>query len=132
RMAKAEERLREKESKQLAEAHILQAMNALTKGDRPAAIEALEQARAAARASQPIKLPEPYLWSRAEQDITQEPDALKVGWASLDKLISIPRAALSVIGAQSGHGKTTMMLNMLSHWGTLYPAQAFYFYSYEE
>lgn len=132
RMAKAEERLREKESKQLTEAHILQAMNALTKGDRPAAIEALEQARAAARASQPVKLPEPYLWSKVEQDITQEPDALKLGWASLDRLISIPRAALSVIGAKSGHGKTTMMLNLLSRWSTNYPAETFYFYSYEE
>ena len=132
RMAKAEERLREQDSKRLTEAHILQAMNALTTGDRPAAIEALEQARAAARASQPVKLPEPYLWSKVEQDITQEPDALKVGWASLARMISIPRAALSVIGAQSGHGKTTMMLNMLSHWSTLYPAETFYFYSYEE
>ena len=132
RMAEAEERLREKESKQLTEAHILQAMNALTKGDRPAAIEALEQARAAARASQPVKLPEPYLWSKVEQDITQEPDALKVQWASLNNLISIPRAALSVIGAKSGHGKTTMMLNLLSQWSLSYPAETFYFYSYEE
>lgn len=132
RMAKAEERLREKESKQLIEAHILQAMNALVKGDRPAAVDALEQARAAARASQPVKLPEPYLWSQVERDITQEPDALKTDWASLNRQIGIPRAALSVIGAQSGHGKTTMMLNLLSSWSTLYPADTFYFYSYEE
>lgn len=132
RMAKAEERLREKESRELAQSLITQATNALSKGDRSTAIEALEQARAAARASQPVKLPEPYLWSKVEQDITQEPDALKVGWASLDRMISIPRAALSVIGAMSGHGKTTMMLNLLSCWGSLYPSETFYFYSYEE
>lgn len=132
RLNEAEGRLREKESKRLTEAHILQAMNALTKGDRPAAIEALEQARTAARGSQPVKLPEPYLWSKVEQDITQEPEALKVKWASLSRQISIPRAALSVIGAMSGHGKTTMMLNLLSHWSTAYPSETFYFYSYEE
>jgi len=78
-------------------------------------------------------LPEPYLWERAERDITQEPEALRTGWASLNnKIAGFHRGALSVIAAPTGQGKTTLMLNLLACWSDIYPDEALYFYSYEE
>lgn len=133
RMAKAEERLQEKEAREHLGAHIAAAQAALGKGDRGGLLEALEAAGRAARGSGPAILPAPYLWEKAEQDITQEPEALRTGWASLDsKIAGFHRGALSVIAAPTGQGKTTLMLNLLSCWSDLYPDEALYFYSYEE
>ena len=132
RMDKAEKRLRERESRQQAEALLQQAGLSLGKGDRETTLETLQRAAAVLQQGRPAALPQGYLWSQVEQDITQEPEALKTGYHSLDSVLRLPRAGLSVIAAPSGQGKTTLMLNLLHNWSELYPQQALYFYSYEE
>jgi DNA primase len=132
RMDKAERRLRDRESRQQTEALLQQAGLSLGKGDRDAALETLQRAAAVLQQGRPAALPQGYLWSQVEQAITQEPEALKTGYPSLDGILSLPRAGLSVIAAPSGQGKTTLMLNLLHNWSGLYPDEALYFYSYEE
>ena len=132
RMDKAEKRLRERESRQQTEALLQQASLSLGKGDRETALETLQRAAAVLQQGRPASLPQGYLWSQVEQAITQEPEALKTGYPSLDGILSLPRAGLSVIAAPSGQGKTTLMLNLLHNWSSLYSKEALYFYSYEE
>lgn len=133
RLAKAEERLKEKESREALEAQLTAAGAALSKGDRGALLEALETAARAARGGGLAALPEPYPLEQLLADIEQELPALSTGWPSLDDTIAgFPRAALSVIAGPTGQGKTTLMLNLLARWSTRYPEERFYFYSYEE
>jgi DNA primase len=133
RMAEAEKRLREKESRQNVEAQLAAAGAALSRGDRAALLEAIETAGRAARGSGVTALPEPYPLERLLADIAQEPLALATGWPSVDaEIVGFPRAALSVIAGPTGQGKTTLMLNLLVRWSQRYPEETFYFYSYEE
>ena len=54
------------------------------------------------------------------------------GWTSLDQRgVGFYPGELTVIAGRTGHGKTTVMLNLLLHWLERYPEDRFIFYSYE-
>jgi hypothetical protein len=50
----------------------------------------------------------------------------------LDQLISVPQGAITVVAAPSGHGKTTLQLNLLTRMLKRYPDSSFAFFSYQE
>jgi replicative DNA helicase len=54
------------------------------------------------------------------------------GWRSLDRLeIGLNPGDLSVIAGRTGHGKSTVLLNILLHWLESYPEQSFLLFSHE-
>lgn len=77
-------------------------------------------------------LPEPYLLSDLEKDLSSMGDGLTTGYDSLDFYCRIPEGALTIIAGRPGHGKTTLLLNMLLNMVRRHEDRAFYFFSYEE
>lgn len=134
RLQKAEERLREKQSRELAESLIGKAQQALQQGDEAGYLDYLTQAQTAVKSRQGARLPEPKPLSSLLQKLKDRPEALPTGWSKLDEKLAIPMGAYSVISAKSGHGKTTFMLNLLANWLDMpaYKDKRFYFYTYEE
>ena len=54
------------------------------------------------------------------------------GWTALDQRdVGFYPGELTVIAGRTGHGKTTVMLNLLLHWLERYPEDRFVLYSYE-
>jgi len=54
------------------------------------------------------------------------------GWASLDSRdVGFHPGELTVIAGRTGHGKTTVILNLLLHWLETCPNERFLLYSYE-
>lgn len=79
-----------------------------------------------------ITVPEPYKVDDFLQDINKAQTGLKTGFNSLDKYLEISRGALTFVAGRPGHGKTTLMLNVLLNMVENYPDQNFYYFSYEE
>ena len=67
-----------------------------------------------------------------EARITNRPDALRTGIASLDKGIRIPVGAITLVAGRPRHGKTTFLYNLMLSMADVYPEKKFYFFSYEE
>lgn len=59
-------------------------------------------------------------------------DDLKTGFKELDRYMSVKTGAITVVGGRTGHGKTTMLLNMCLRMVKMYPERTFYFFSFEE
>jgi|GEM_PF-1801280 len=74
----------------------------------------------------------PYSYNEFVEETASEPDDLKSGIDSLDKIIRIPQSAITLIAARPSHGKTSLMLNMFYNMIGLYPEKQFYFFTYEE
>ena len=54
------------------------------------------------------------------------------GWRTLDRLdIGFNPGDLSIVAGRTGHGKSTVLLNILLHWLESYPEENFVLYSYE-
>ncbi len=54
------------------------------------------------------------------------------GWATLDSLdIGLNPGELAIVAGRTGHGKSTVILNILLHWLETSPDQTFLFFSYE-
>jgi replicative DNA helicase len=54
------------------------------------------------------------------------------GWRTLDRLdIGFNPGDLSIVAGRTGHGKSTVLLNILLHWIETYPDQRFFLFSYE-
>ena len=54
------------------------------------------------------------------------------GWRTLDRLeIGFNPGDLSIVAGRTGHGKSTVLLNILLHWLENYPEESFVLYSYE-
>jgi len=109
-----------------------QAAEIIAMGDTAEGASLLQKAGDALRQQEPAKLPEPYLLADALSDIINAPDGLPIYFKQLINAAIVPRAGLSIIGAKSGVGKTTLMLNLLSSWLESEKEKRFYFYSYEE
>lgn len=77
-------------------------------------------------------LPEPYLLADLEKDLSSMGEGLTTGYDSLDFYCRIPEGALTIIAGRPGHGKTTLLLNMLLNMVRRHEDRAFYFFSYEE
>jgi replicative DNA helicase len=74
----------------------------------------------------------PYSLVDLEEEIANHSEGLKTGWPAVDKLISLPQEALTIIAGQPSHGKTTVLLNLFINSIKNYPKKQFLFYSYEE
>lgn len=84
------------------------------------------------RASRGIKAPSPYLAEEFLSDIGQARQGLSTGYPTLDKVARIPAGALTILAGRPGHGKTTLMLNLLHKMMEADEEQrTWYFYSYE-
>lgn len=97
-----------------------------------AAIKRMEKAEVAREAIQSNDLPLPYTFQDLLKDLTQMKEGLKTGFSSIDALIEIPQAAITLIAGRPSHGKTITQLNLLVRMIKVYPEMKFYFFSYEE
>jgi len=103
-----------------------------TGGDLPAAETALVAGLEKLRQARGVSVPEPYLVEDLERDILTAKDGLHTGYAALDKLLSVPQGAITIVAGRPGHGKTTLQLNLLARMLKAYPELSFAFFSYEE
>ncbi len=84
------------------------------------------------RAKAVTRVLEPYTLQALQEDIAQTRPGLKTGYESLDKLITIPQGAITVVAGRPSHGKTTLLLNILLNMVRTYTDRPFFFFSYEE
>lgn len=84
------------------------------------------------RAKTTALAPSPYRLDNLLTEIAQTPEGLKTGYDSLDKLLAIPQAAITIVASRPSHGKTTALLNLLLNMSRLYQDKTFVFFSYEE
>lgn len=110
----------------------LRGVQLLSEGDIYGAELAISQGLQRAQQARGVQAPEPYLLEDLEQDVLRISDGLATGYKGLDNLVRIPQGQLTFIAGRTGHGKTTMLLNLLLHAVKGYPDRSFYFYSYEE
>jgi len=75
---------------------------------------------------------QPYTLKDLIKEIEESPQGLSTGYDKLDKHISIPAEAITVIAGRPSQGKTTFMLNLLINMCKIYPGKSFFFFSYEE
>jgi replicative DNA helicase len=66
-----------------------------------------------------------------EQIATQSP-SYSTGYPSLDRFVSFSTGTLNLIAGRPGHGKTTLMFNLLLEMAEIYKEETFYFFTYEE
>lgn len=130
RFDEAYQRIQEKRTKKGLESLLRASLS--EENPLKAAKQAQRQLDELLREARGVTMPEPYLLATAVNDILNSPPGLELGFASMAGKVKVPRAGLSIIAAQSGVGKTTLMLNLLSNWLELAGEQRFYFYSYEE
>jgi len=65
-------------------------------------------------------------------EMRQQARQRSFGWRVLDRLeIGFNPGDLSIVAGRTGHGKSTVLLNILLHWLESYPDESFVLYSYE-
>ena len=74
----------------------------------------------------------PYTCADLQKALSTIQPGLKTGFTTLDEFITIPNAAITLVGARPSHGKTTLLLKILLNMVKEYPKKRFYFFSYEE
>jgi len=74
----------------------------------------------------------PYSSAKAIEDIQNRRAGLETGYPSIDKFVSIPNGAITLIAGRPSHCKTTFMLNLMLNMVEKNPEKSFYFFSYEE
>jgi DNA primase catalytic core len=74
----------------------------------------------------------PYTLQDLTRDIEYTQPGLQTGYKDLDKLVTIPQEAITIIAGRPSHGKTTMLLNLLIRMANKYPDKTFLYFSYEE
>ncbi len=84
------------------------------------------------RAKAVTRVIEPYTLQALEEDIARTRPGLKTGYESLDKLVTIPQGAITIVAGRPSHGKTTLLMNMFLKMIENEPGKAFFFFSYEE
>lgn len=75
-----------------------------------------------------------YSIQEYKEDEKHEPAGLKTGYDNLDKILSFPNGGLTIIAGRPGHGKTTLMLNLMMNQikRPENEGKAFFFISYEQ
>lgn len=101
-------------------------------GDIIGAELALSQGLQELRSSRGVVAPEPYLLQDIEKDFQAISEGLSTGYEGLDKIARLQEGAISIVAGRPGHGKTTLLLNLLVNLIKAYPERRFYFFSYEE
>jgi DNA primase len=81
-----------------------------------------------------VEPPQPLSLDALFEFVLNQPETLPTGIKALDGDISVPVGALSFLGARSGHGKTTFLINLLKNWLDLEQLKdkRIYYLSYEE
>lgn len=132
RLERAYERKAQEETRETLDSLLHAAARANTAGDANKTRELLDTATRAFSSSF-VEYPRAYTLAELEADILTEPDSLPLPWGELSG-VRFPRAGLSVISADSGRGKTTMMLNLLERYlaSPKLAEDSLYFYTYEE
>jgi replicative DNA helicase len=72
---------------------------------------------------------EAYNLEDLQKDIETSPPALRTGFEPLDKIISIPNSAITLIAARPSHGKTAFLLNLLLNMLRNYPDMSFIYFT---
>ncbi len=73
-----------------------------------------------------------YSMNQFLSDVRETRAGLKTGYSSLDKLISIPNEAITIIAGRPSHGKTTFLFNLMLNMIKEEEDKTFLFFSYEE
>lgn len=132
RLERAGERKTQEEARDTLDSLLRMAARTNAAGDATKTRELIETATRV-MASGYVEWPRAYTLAALEADLLHEPESIPLPWEELNGVM-FPRAGLSVIAAKSGHGKTTMMLNLLERF-LHYPAlaeESLYFFTYEE
>lgn len=123
-----------KELKAEAVRMIRDAQGLINDGDAETAITLLED-RAKKLRAQAVKYESPF-YSIPDylEDEKHEPAGLKTGYDNLDKILSFPNGGITIIAGRPGHGKTTLMLNLMMNQIKRPENQGktFFFISYEQ
>lgn len=77
-------------------------------------------------------LPPVMSFKALQEEISTIPPAYKTGYLSLDKFVGFTPGAITLIAGRPGHGKTTLLYNLLLEMSRLYPGESFYYFTYEE
>ena len=75
---------------------------------------------------------EPYSLESFTYDVQSKKVGLKTGFNEIDKKITIPQEAITIIAGRPSHGKTTFLLNLFLNFVKMYEEKRFFFFSYEE
>ncbi|OQC00077.1 MAG: Replicative DNA helicase [Firmicutes bacterium ADurb.Bin099] len=75
---------------------------------------------------------QPYSLEAFINDTKNKKPGLNTGYKELDKLITIPQEAITIIAGRPSHGKTTLLLNLFLNMTGTYKDKRFFFFSYEE
>lgn len=126
-----EEAEREKQSRRLS-ATLREADKLTKEGNTGEAISLIEGSLQGIRIERGKDLLPPYSFTDWESEIAAATEGKKTGIAALDKFVTIPPAAITLIAGRPSHGKTTFMYNLLLSMSEQYPEEKFYFFSYEE
>jgi len=84
------------------------------------------------RAKATTRTVRPYRLSDLQAEITQTAPGLRTGYPSLDRLVAIPQAAITIVAGRPSHGKTTALLNLMINMTRDYQDKTFVLFSYEE
>jgi DNA primase catalytic core len=110
-----------------------QAKELLDKGNTAGAIDRLETGLKNIKIQKAKDLLPVYSFTDWEKEITTTPQGLKTGIRKLDKEITIPQGAITLIAGRPSHGKTTLLFNLLLSITEKYgDSKRFYFFTYEE
>lgn len=129
---KTAQRASQKASREAIQGLVDAVQQKATQGDILGAEKELEDGLQELRTVRGVKAPDVYLLEDLEADIQASRDGLQTGFQGLDNILRIPQGALTIVAGRPGHGKTTMLLNLLLQQIQLHPDRAFYYFSYEE
>jgi len=132
RLLDHEDRAAERRKSQIMATLSRELQEASAQGDIVRGEALLNMAQQSLSSSRGVEIPDPYLVEKFNKDILTTEPGLKTGYQDLDRIISIPRGALTIVAGRPRHGKTTLQLNLLSKLLDKYPEEKFYLFSYEE
>jgi DNA primase catalytic core len=132
RLARQAEKASEEKARMVLSEMVREVQAKASEGDIIGAERLLGSSLEKLRRSRGVVVPEPYLVADLEQDILLAKAGLRTGYEALDRLLSIPQGAITIVAGRPKHGKTTLQLNLLARMLKNYPEMAFAFFSYEE
>jgi DNA primase catalytic core len=126
-----EKERKDQQQKKLQET-LRRADKTLRGGDFVEATNIVEEGLVKARSIVASNIVRPYSTELAIAEIMNKQAGLVTGYSSLDRYITIPTGALTLIAGRPSHGKTTFLLNLILKMVEKYKDKRFYFFSYEE
>lgn len=127
-----EAQAKDKQAQERLSTATAKAQELLKKGDIDKATELLQTGIKEAvldRSDLEIK---PYTLNQLLEELRNEPETIKTGYANFDRKVAIPTGAVTIVAGRPSHGKTSLMLNLLLNMIYENPTKTFVFFSYEE